>query len=155
MNAKQIGIIAVIGVLLCAGVYWFVNSPQYKLFRAEGFMNSLWVDDIQLYNESPSSNTAWIKPDNYIMQYYKEDRPRAQDPDLSPNIHQGRIEVISGSLIPVIPNGVEDVFVESAEGYEIYTEREGDDMPDRLEYADLRGFACLSHLKRYDYMGYK
>jgi hypothetical protein len=42
-------------------------------------MNSLWVEDIQLYTESPSSNKAWLKPDNYIMHGYKEDRPRAQD----------------------------------------------------------------------------
>jgi hypothetical protein len=86
------------------------------------------------------------------MHYYKEDRLRAQDPDISPNIHRGRIEVISGSLISTTQNGVEEVFVESVEGYDIYTEVEGDVMPDWLEYADLRRYACLSHLKRYDYM---
>jgi hypothetical protein len=42
--------------------------------------------------------------------------------DREPRIYQGRIEVISGSLIPVIQDGVEEVFVESAEGYDIYTE---------------------------------
>lgn len=153
MNYKQIGIIVVIGLLISAGVYLFLNSPQFKLFRAEGFMDSLWVEDLQLYKEAPSSNKAWIKPDNYIMNYFKEDRPRTQDPDINPNKWQGRIEVISGE-IPSLPLADIDVlFVESAEGYDTYTEIEGDVMPDWMEYADLRGYACLSSLKRYDYMG--
>ena len=155
MNSKRIGTIVIIGVLLFAGVYWFLNSPQYKIFRAEGFMNSLWVEDLQLYKESPSSNKAWIKPDNYIMFYFKEDRPRSQKPDTYPSIWQGRIEVISGELIPATQNGVEEVFVESAEGYDIYTEIKGEVMVDWSEYADLRGYASLYHIKRYNYMEHK
>lgn len=149
MNNKRIGTIVVLGLLLFAGVYWFLNSPQYKLFRAEGFMDSLWVEDLQLYKESPSSNKVWIKPDNYIMYKFKEGPKRTQKPDISPNIRQGRIEVIAAPHKSAGQNGVEEMFVESVEGYDIYTEIEGDVMLDWLEYADLRGYACLSHLKRW------
>jgi hypothetical protein len=112
-------------------------------------MDSLWVEDLQLYKESPSSNRVWIKPDNYIMRYFKEWPKRSKKPDISPNLLQGRIEIISGAARSARKKGVEDLFVESVYGYDIYTEIEGDVMPDWLEYADLRGYASLYHIKRY------